>query len=122
MQLHHVSIPVPPGELDSGRRFYRDLFGLEEIPPRASLGPERVVWFALGDRELHLFMEEHANARSSRRHLAFAVDDLDAVRERLGRHGVEIEEAEPIHNRPRFFCRDPFGNLLEVTTILGPYA
>jgi hypothetical protein len=27
----------------------------------------------------------------------------------------------PIPGRPRFFVRDPFGNLLEITTLEGDY-
>jgi hypothetical protein len=43
------------------------------------------------------------------------------MRTRFAEHGVEVEEADPIHNRPRLFVRDPFGNKLEITQILGPY-
>jgi hypothetical protein len=39
----------------------------------------------------------------------------------LARAGYEPRDALPIHNRPRFFCRDPFGNDIEFTTILGSY-
>ncbi|MGH9175862.1 MAG: VOC family protein [Vicinamibacterales bacterium] len=120
-ELHHVSIPVRPGQLEAGREFYGQALGLEEIPAPAEFEEGRVVWFRLGDRELHLFKEEHANIPASERHLALAVDDLATVRERLVEHGVAIEETDPIHNRPRFFCRDPFGNKLEMTQILGPY-
>jgi hypothetical protein len=34
---------------------------------------------------------------------------------------VETSDQTAIPNRPRFFCRDPFGNLIEFTTILGDY-
>lgn len=120
-ELHHVSIPVMPGQLDAGRDFYSRVMGLEEIPAPDEFAPGRVVWFQLGDRELHLFNEADANQPQSERHLALMVDDLEAVRARLSEHGVAIEEADPIHNRPRFFTRDPFGNKLELTEIRGPY-
>src|SRR5687768_7334536 len=77
--LHHVSIPVLPGQLDAGREFYMRALGLEEIPAPAEFEPGRVVWFRLGERELHLFKEEGANASPSARHLALEVDDLDAA-------------------------------------------
>jgi hypothetical protein len=35
--------------------------------------------------------------------------------------GIETTDRTPIPNRPRFFCRDPFGNLIELTTIMGDY-
>ena len=119
--LHHVSIPVKPDQLDAGREFYSRVMALEEIPAPHEFAPGRVVWFQLGERELHLFKEEHANQPGSERHLAIEVDDLDAVRARFAEHGVTIEEADPIHNRPRLYVRDPFGNKLEITQILGPY-
>ncbi len=43
------------------------------------------------------------------------------MRQRLADSGYEPWEPEPINNRPRFFCRDPFGNTVEFTTILGSY-
>jgi catechol 2,3-dioxygenase-like lactoylglutathione lyase family enzyme len=119
--LHHVSIPVRPGHLEAGREFYAGVLGLEEIPAPAEFEDGRVVWFRLGDRELHLFKEDDANTPLSERHLALEVDDLDSARHRCEEHGVTIEEADPIHNRPRLFIRDPFGNKLEITQILGPY-
>jgi catechol 2,3-dioxygenase-like lactoylglutathione lyase family enzyme len=121
MRLHHVSIPVAPHQLAEGRAFYSEAFGLREIEPPATLGPNRVVWFDLDGRELHLFVEEGANQVPSDRHLAFEVDDLDGFRARLAEHGIAAEEAVPIHNRPRLFIHDPFGNRVEVTQIIGPY-
>lgn len=121
MRLHHVSIPVPSRQLAAGRAFYADIVGLPKVSPPESLGPERVAWFDLGDCELHLFIEDDANIRSSRRHLAIAVDNLEAVQQRLSNHAISIEDAEPIHNRPRFFFHDPFGNVVEMTQLLGPY-
>ncbi len=50
------------------------------------------------------------------------VDDLAELLRRLETHGVAIEEAVPIRNRPRCFVRDPFGNLIELTQIVGDYA
>lgn len=121
MFLHHVSIPARPEAFDAGREFYGNLLGLNEIPPPVSLEPGRIVWFRVGDSELHLFTEDDPNAVPSGRHFCFAVDDLDTVRGRLESAGVRVEETVPIHNRPRFFCWDPFGNQLELTRILGPY-
>ena len=119
--LHHVSIPVRPGQLEEGRAFYSQALGLEEIPPPNEFAPGRVVWFRLGERELHLFNEPDANTPMSERHLALEVDDLDGIRHRFEEYGVVVEEADPIHNRPRLYVRDPFGNKLEITKILGPY-
>lgn len=122
MRLHHVSIPAQPDTMkDAGRDFYGALLGLPEIPAPESLGLDRVVWFQAGECELHLFIEEEPDTSSTGRHFCFAVDDLEKVRARLEDAGVVVEESTLIHNRPRFFCADPFGNRLELTEILGSY-
>lgn len=122
MRLHHVSIPARSDQFDSGRAFYGGILGLSEIPVPKTLGEDRVLWFQAGDCELHLFNEEDAHASGGGRHFCFAVDDLDQVRARLEDGAIATEETTPIHNRPRFFCQDPFGNRLELTQILGEYA
>lgn len=117
MRLQHVSIPIPPGGEDRAREFYGGLLGLEErdVPPL--LDPERLLWFRVGgDLELHLFIEGEPPLDA--RHFCLAVDgELDALRARLEAAGVVTSDTTPIVGRPRWFCRDPFGNLLELTYI-----
>jgi hypothetical protein len=49
------------------------------------------------------------------------IDDLDETRNRLQAAGLQPYDAAPIPNRPRFFCRDPAGNLVEFTSLEGDY-
>jgi catechol 2,3-dioxygenase-like lactoylglutathione lyase family enzyme len=49
------------------------------------------------------------------------VEDLDEVRARLIAAGYTPEDTIAIPGRPRFFCRDPFGNRIEFTTIIDDY-
>jgi catechol 2,3-dioxygenase-like lactoylglutathione lyase family enzyme len=121
MRLHHVSIPAPPDQIENGRTFYGEVLGLNEIPQPDSLGAGAVIWFEAGDGELHLFKEENPNSQPSGRHFCFAVDDVESIRARLEQAGIQTEDTTPIPNRPRFFCQDPFGNRLEITSILGSY-
>ncbi len=121
MRLHHVSIPAPPEGFDAGRRFYGGILGLEEIPAPKTLGQDQVLWFRIGESELHLFKEEDGHTPTGGRHFCFAVDDLAGLRLQLEAHNIGTEETTPIHNRPRLFCQDPFGNRLELTQLLGPY-
>lgn len=122
-RLQHVSVPMPTGGEAEARRFYGQVLGLEEARPPADLGHLSLVWFrtADGGQEVHCFAEERLGANSSAQHLCLQVDELEAFRARLTEHGVAIEETTPIRNRPRFFVRDPFGNLIELTQILGDY-
>jgi hypothetical protein len=85
------------------------------VPPK--LDPSQFVWFrAGGDLELHCILA--AEPPPQRPHFCLAVDeDLDALRARLEDAGVETSDATEIVGRPRFFCRDPFANLVELTCL-----
>ncbi len=122
-RLQHVSVPMPTGGQAEARRFYGQVLGLDEVPPPADLTHLSLVWFRVGDggQEVHCFAEERLGPNSSGQHLCLQVDDLTAFRARLTEHDVAIEETTAIRNRPRFFVRDPFGNLIELTQILGEY-
>jgi catechol 2,3-dioxygenase-like lactoylglutathione lyase family enzyme len=118
--LQHVSSPIPEGGQGGARRFYGEVLGLRELPVPRTLDPRKLVWFSAGERlELHFFPGEQAPG--SERHLCLEVEDLAAVRRALEDAGLEPYDSTPIPNRPRFFCRDPFDNLIEFTTIQGSY-
>lgn len=118
MRLHHVSLPMPAGNEATARLFYGKWLGLVEITPPPSLDTLQEIWFRLGDdSELHFFVETPMGQDHSARHFCLAVTEVEALRERLETAGVTVVGAPPIPGRPRYFCRDPFGNLLEITTI-----
>lgn len=120
--LQHASIPMPAGGNARARDFYGSKLGLKEKVVPDSLDGEKLVWFQLGDSgdELHVFTED-GESRSPGQHICIRVDDADAWRSSLSSKGIEILETEAIVNRPRFFIRDPFGNRLEITQVLGDY-
>lgn len=122
-RLQHASVPMPPAGNADARRFYGEVLGMPEIAPPSGLRGQNLVWFRAGDdgHEVHCFADEVLGPNSPRQHLCLEVDDLAAYRARLTAAGVEIEETAEIFNRPRFFVRDPFGNLIELTQILGPF-
>jgi len=117
MRLQHVSIPIAADGAEQARAFYGGLLGLEErdVPPR--LDPAALVWYrAGGDLELHLMLLDERPAEKA--HFCLALDDgLDALRRRLEEAGVETRDATEIVGRPRFTCRDPFGNLIELARL-----
>jgi catechol 2,3-dioxygenase-like lactoylglutathione lyase family enzyme len=118
--LQHVSSPFPEGEQAAVRRFYGEVLGLSEKPTPASLAHMGLVWFAAGDGlEMHFFPEPPGS--QSARHFCLDIDDLEETRQRLTEAGLEPYDDTPIPNRPRFFCRDPVGNLIEFTRIEGEY-
>lgn len=119
-RVQHVSIPRPPGSDAQTRAFYGELLRLEELPTPDSIKKYDVIWFRLGDTELHVFRCDEINEHLGR-HFCIEVDDLDALRQRLAEAGYAPEDTDIIPNRPRFYCNDPFGNMIEVTTIVGDY-
>lgn len=117
--LQHVSSPLPDGQQDAIRRFYGEVLGLREIEVPRTLS-NNLVWFSAGDGlELHFF--PGPTYPESNRHFCLDVHDLDEARARLAEAGYEPYDDTPIHNRPRFFCRDPVANLIEFTNIQGDY-
>ena len=123
-RLQHVSLPIPEGCQDEGRAFYGGLLGMPEKPVPGSRAGAGLVWFeaGAGELEVHLVPDPAGLVPGAKRHLCLEVEDVEGLRGRLEAAGVETEDAPPIRNRPRFYCSDPFGNRLELVTILGDYA
>ena len=120
-RIQHVSIPRPPGSHAQTRAFYGDLLGLEEKPVPDTIQHLDLIWYNIGENmELHVFTEEMREDTSGR-HFCMDVEDVEGIRTRLAEAGYTPWNPEEIRNRPRFFCKDPFGNTIEFTTILGQY-
>jgi ribosomal protein S18 acetylase RimI-like enzyme len=113
--VDHVQIAAPPGGEPAARAFYGDLLGLAELPKPERLRPCGGAWFAVGDEQLHVGIEEpFAPARKA--HPALAVSralDLRALADRLAAAGHAV-----VWDGPRFYVNDPFGNRLEL--LAGP--
>jgi catechol 2,3-dioxygenase-like lactoylglutathione lyase family enzyme len=122
-RLQHVSTPYRRGAQDEVRAFYGGALGLKEKEVPHTLADQELVWYEAGDGELELhFLPDPVQPDPrAQRHFCLEVEDVEGYRRRLEEAGYEISEQTPIPNRPRFFCRDPFGNLIEFTTILGDY-
>ncbi|HEY0753141.1 MAG TPA: VOC family protein [Ktedonobacteraceae bacterium] len=123
LHIQHVSLTIVEGGQDAARAFYGGLLGLEEKEPPVSMEHLHLVWFfaGAGEMELHCIPNTPEPNGNEQNHVCFAVDDLAEYRHRLEAAGVAIQDADLIPYRPRFFCRDPFGNLVELTAIEGDY-
>jgi catechol 2,3-dioxygenase-like lactoylglutathione lyase family enzyme len=117
VRLQHVSIAIPRDGAEQARSFYGGVLGLEERDVLPKLDPARFIWFRVGgDLELHLMLvDEHPPERP---HFCLAVDaGLAELRARLEAAFVETHDGSELVGRPRFTCRDPFGNLIELAEI-----
>ena len=114
--LHHVTLVV--GDLEAATHFYHDTLGMTVLD-RPGYDFEG-AWFNCGPIEFHLIVaEEHPVP--SQRHLAIEVDDFEACVEGLRAAGVGIvggPGVRPHNGRSFAFCKDPSGNLIEIS---GPW-
>lgn len=113
VQLDHVLITAPSGSEAEARRFYGDLLGLAELEKPTTLKARGGVWFRVGDRQLHIGIQDGQDNAAARRHVALLVDSLDALRARLEAAGVATEDDALLPGYRRFYARDPFGNRTE---------
>jgi catechol 2,3-dioxygenase-like lactoylglutathione lyase family enzyme len=127
--LDHVTIQIDEGgeALSNALHFYVQLFGLEPLDRPVNTDKGRPgAWLRCGPaQQLHIITGAGAAAenRVPRRHPAFRVSDLEALRNRLVAAGVEIIAGNRFPGQERFFVRDPFGNRLEfVERASGPQA
>jgi catechol 2,3-dioxygenase-like lactoylglutathione lyase family enzyme len=112
--LDHVQIAAPPGCEAQARRFYGELLGLRELEKPAPLRPRGGVWFALGDAQLHIGVEERFSP-ARKAHPALRVDAaaLDGLARTLSDAGTTVRWDDELPHVRRFFTDDPWGNRLE---------
>lgn len=120
-RVQHVSLTRPVHSEEAARAFYGGLLGLTEIERPRALSHMDLIWYAIGDDELHLVAEDNPVNTGSGRHLCMQLSDLPALRRALEAQGYPIEDPVAIPGRPRFFCRDPFGNNIEFTVLEGDF-
>ncbi|BBK29807.1 putative enzyme related to lactoylglutathione lyase [Stella humosa] len=117
LAIHHVQVTVPADRMAAALHFYGHTLGLAEIPQPARDRPEPGAWYRVGAAELHLRPDTTAagDAAASRRHVAFAVADLDRLESALAAAGSEfLPDARPVPGQRRLFVRDPGGNRVEL--------
>ena len=110
----HVSVHAQ--DLEESARFYKEVFGMEEVP--APGFPFPVRWLRVGDLQLHLFPSDDEAPRGH--HFGLDVDDFEAVYRSAKEKDVQIEAGyfSNIYELPdgavQLYLRDPAGNMVEV--------
>lgn len=112
--LNHVSICA--NDLQTSVAFYREMFGLEELPTPNFGFPVR--WLRAGDLQVHLF--ERPQPIPAYQHLAFTVEAFEPVYRRARERGIldDVTFGHHLYELPggivQLYLRDPSGNLVEV--------
>ena len=115
VSLQHVNVRVPLAVEDAAKHFYGTQLGLQEVPKPPEAKARGGAWYQLGSTQLHLSRDGAVSNEGSKRHICFHVSNLGEAKDHLAEGGIEIlPDDEPMAGYPRFYVRDPGGNLIEV--------
>ena len=120
-KIHHVAIIA--SDYEASKDFYVNKLGLPLV--REVYRQERndyILFLQVGDVQIELFVMPDPPARVTNpearglRHLAFYVEDVPAMAEKLNALGIETEpvRVDPVSGGRFTFFRDPDGLPLEI--------
>ncbi|MDX2216693.1 MAG: VOC family protein [Oculatellaceae cyanobacterium bins.114] len=118
LQYLHTAVLV--SDLEKAEHFYGMVLGLPKVD-RVLKFPG--VWYQLGDLQIHLIVQEgfanhppQPDKLGRDRHLAFAVENLTAAKERLLGEGCKVQMSAS--GRAALFTQDPDGNVIELNEVI----
>jgi catechol 2,3-dioxygenase-like lactoylglutathione lyase family enzyme len=112
-EYNHIGIVVR--ELEKCEWFYGSVLGLETIPRPPFNFPGH--WYRVGSHgQLHLMVYEESIPRTMR-HIALEVADFEEAVQELRNEKIEISDGPGMRfdGSDYVFCKDPDGNLVEIT-------
>lgn len=109
--IHHAQLPFRAGDEAQIRRFYNQLIGLTEFHGGGQTGAP--LRFVAGHQRIDLVPTDNWQPNAIPSHLAFEVQGLPTLRNRLLSAHVPLEESRPLVGYLRFYVKDPAGNQLE---------
>ncbi len=109
--VHHLQLAFRAGNAPAMRHFYRDLLGLSELPGEQLEGA--ALHFVAGGQRIDLVGVTQWQPLPAVSHLAFEVQDLPALRQRLLAAQLPLVENQGLAGFARFYLKDPAGNQLE---------
>lgn len=127
-RLHHVAIQT--ANFDRAFQFYTELLDLTVVKPPFNFKNKRIMaWLTAGNALIELYSvkkgtqpQPYNDQRVGADHIAFAVDDLDAILERLKENKITILKGPFIppgdKNQARVvFIEGPDGEEVELTEL-----
>jgi catechol 2,3-dioxygenase-like lactoylglutathione lyase family enzyme len=112
-RIDHVQLAMPAGEEERARAFYRDLLGMEELPKPPELAGRGGCWFASGEAQIHLGVEQDFRA-ARKAHPALRCHDYEVLTKKLRAAGMELLDDDSLPGVARCYVHDPFGNRMEL--------
>lgn len=117
--LQHVSIEIPPEQVESAVEFWR-LLGFERVDSPEALGGY-VTWLERAGTQIHLIHTDAATAPVLG-HAAVVVEDFEAAMARVAEAGHEVEETRQLWGARRAFAVGPGGHRVELMEFAPPAA
>jgi catechol 2,3-dioxygenase-like lactoylglutathione lyase family enzyme len=112
VRIDHIQIAAPEGCEAAGREFYGSILGLKELEKPPVLRARGGCWFECGRQQLHIGVERDFRP-AKKAHPAFAVEQLQELRDMLAARGVKTIDDDNLPGAKRFYAEDPWGNRLE---------
>ena len=116
-QCLHTAILV--SNLEQADRFYGEILGLAKVERSLKFSG---TWYQVGTYQIHLivapsipFTTQNPEKLGRNPHIAFAVSDLDAAKQRLLTHNCPIQMSAS--GRAALFTQDPDGNIIELSQL-----
>ena len=111
-RIDHIQIAAPEGCEEAAREFYGAVLGMKEIEKPPVLRARGGCWFECGAHQLHIGIEREFRP-AKKAHPAFAVFNLDKLREAIANLGIAVTDDDNLPGERRFYAVDPWGNRLE---------
>lgn len=117
MSLHHVSLEVPPEEVERSAEFW-ELAGFRrlEAPPEVA---EYVTWFERDSHQIHLIHTEDARIPTLG-HAAIVALEFESTVAALRDGGFVVEDARELWGEARAFAIAPGGHRVELMAAPPP--
>jgi catechol 2,3-dioxygenase-like lactoylglutathione lyase family enzyme len=117
--LQHVSIEIPPDQVEATVEFWK-LLGFEPVDSPEALGGH-VTWVERAGTQIHLIHTEEASVPVLG-HAAVVVDDFAGALERVAAAGHEVAETHELWGARRAFAIAPAGHRVELMAAPPPPA
>lgn len=108
--VHHIHFQFPAKFKEELRFFYGTVLGAQELPVSQK---RQLLQFSLGEQLLCFTPEANAIQRSAGQHVAFNIQGMAYLKERLRQFGLHFIESAPAQQAQQLYVKDPAGNQLE---------
>lgn len=111
--IDHIQLAAPKNSENTSRQFFKKILGFEEIEKPDTLRKNGGVWFASGNIQVHIGIEESFSP-AKKAHPAFEVSNLEELKTHLFENKIQFTEDDKLPGANRIYLFDPFGNRIEL--------